>query len=42
MARGRQLGNRTTVKTLEKALYEALPQTRMVCRDEQYMDKVIK
>ena len=42
MAMGRQLGNRTTEKTLERASYEALPQTRMVCPDEQYMDKVVR
>jgi len=33
--------NRTTVDTLELALHEALPQARMVCRDEQYKCKAI-
>lgn len=33
--------NRTTVETLEMALHEALPRTRMVCRDEQYKNKAI-
>ncbi|KFY22738.1 hypothetical protein V491_02735, partial [Pseudogymnoascus sp. VKM F-3775] len=33
--------NRTTVETLEMALYEALPRARMVCRDEQYKCKAI-
>ena len=33
--------NRTTVETLEKALNEALPHARMVCRDEQYKNKAI-
>lgn len=33
--------NRTTVETLELALDEALPQARMVCRDEQYKNKAI-
>lgn len=33
--------NRTTVETLEMALNEALPQARMVCRDEQYKNKAI-
>ncbi|KAK0708962.1 hypothetical protein B0T26DRAFT_754245 [Lasiosphaeria miniovina] len=33
--------NRTTVKTLEMALHEALPKARLVCRDEQYKNKAI-
>jgi hypothetical protein len=33
--------NRTTVETLEKAMTEALPNARMVCRDEQYKNKAI-
>ncbi|PWY63544.1 JmjC domain protein [Aspergillus heteromorphus CBS 117.55] len=33
--------NRTTPETLEKALGEALPHARMVCRDEQYKNKAI-
>ncbi|KAL2863041.1 putative JmjC domain protein [Aspergillus lucknowensis] len=33
--------NRTTVETLERALNEALPPSRMVCRDEQYKNKAI-
>ncbi|PGG97975.1 hypothetical protein AJ79_09030 [Helicocarpus griseus UAMH5409] len=33
--------NRTTVETLEMAMNEALPKARMVCRDEQYKNKVI-
>ena len=33
--------NRTTVETLELALSEALPNARMVCRDEQYKNKAI-
>lgn len=33
--------NRTTVETLEKAMEEALPRARMVCRDEQYKNKAI-
>ncbi|KAI2834225.1 hypothetical protein CBS147482_7144 [Aspergillus niger] len=33
--------NRTTPETLEKALTEALPHARMVCRDEQYKNKAI-
>ena len=33
--------NRTTVETLELALNEALPNARMVCRDEQYKNKAI-
>jgi hypothetical protein len=33
--------NRTTVETLEKAMAEALPNARMVCRDEQYKNKAI-
>lgn len=33
--------NRTTVETLEMALKEALPNARMVCRDEQYKNKAI-
>ncbi|PYI20916.1 hypothetical protein BO99DRAFT_356935 [Aspergillus violaceofuscus CBS 115571] len=33
--------NRTTVETLDKALHEALPHARMVCRDEQYKNKSI-
>lgn len=33
--------NRTTVETLERALNEALPYARMVCRDEQYKNKAI-
>lgn len=33
--------NRTTVKTLELALHEALPNSRIVCRDEQYKNKAI-
>ena len=33
--------NRTTIETLEMALNEALPNARMVCRDEQYQNKAI-
>ncbi|KAF1987934.1 hypothetical protein K402DRAFT_462322 [Aulographum hederae CBS 113979] len=33
--------NRTTVETLEMAMNEALPNARMVCRDEQYKCKAI-
>ncbi|KAK6819792.1 hypothetical protein RU639_007290 [Aspergillus parasiticus] len=33
--------NRTIAKTLELALFEALPRARMVCRDEQYKNKAI-
>lgn len=33
--------NRTTVETLEMALHEALPRSRIVCRDEQYKNKAI-
>ncbi|KAL4963187.1 putative JmjC domain protein [Aspergillus stella-maris] len=33
--------NRTTVETLERALNEALPHARMVCRDEQYKNKAM-
>lgn len=33
--------NRTTVETLGMALNEALPQARIVCRDEQYKNKAI-
>lgn len=33
--------NRTTVDTLEMAFNEALPNARMVCRDEQYKNKAI-
>jgi hypothetical protein len=33
--------NRTTVETLELALGEALPNSRVVCRDEQYKNKAI-
>jgi hypothetical protein len=33
--------NRTTVETLELALNEALPNARLVCRDEQYKNKAI-
>ncbi|PVI07806.1 hypothetical protein DM02DRAFT_579675 [Periconia macrospinosa] len=33
--------NRTTVETLEHALTEALPNSRIVCRDEQYKNKAI-
>ncbi|KAF2461255.1 hypothetical protein BDY21DRAFT_82014 [Lineolata rhizophorae] len=33
--------NRTTVETLEMAMNEALPNARMVCRDEQYKNKAI-
>jgi hypothetical protein len=33
--------NRTTVETLELALEEALPNSRIVCRDEQYKNKAI-
>ncbi|KAF2848917.1 hypothetical protein T440DRAFT_427576 [Plenodomus tracheiphilus IPT5] len=33
--------NRTTVETLEYALNEALPNSRIVCRDEQYKNKAI-
>lgn len=33
--------NRTTVDTLEMALHEALPNSRIVCRDEQYKNKAI-
>lgn len=33
--------NRTTVETLEMALNEAIPRSRIVCRDEQYKNKAI-
>ncbi|ORX98540.1 hypothetical protein BCR34DRAFT_150025 [Clohesyomyces aquaticus] len=33
--------NRTTVETLEHAISEALPNSRIVCRDEQYKNKAI-
>lgn len=33
--------NRTTVETLRMALDEALPRSRIVCRDEQYKNKAI-
>ncbi|PSN63848.1 hypothetical protein BS50DRAFT_576476 [Corynespora cassiicola Philippines] len=33
--------NRTTVETLEMAIAEALPNSRIVCRDEQYKNKAI-
>ncbi|KAF2759833.1 hypothetical protein EJ05DRAFT_474888 [Pseudovirgaria hyperparasitica] len=33
--------NRTTVETLEMAINEAIPNARMVCRDEQYKNKAI-
>jgi hypothetical protein len=33
--------NRTTVETLEMAMNEALPNSRVVCRDEQYKNKGI-
>ncbi|KAI9817672.1 MAG: hypothetical protein M1826_001518, partial [Phylliscum demangeonii] len=33
--------NRTTVETLDWALSDALPNARMVCRDEQYKNKAI-
>lgn len=33
--------NRTTVETLEMAIKEALPNSRIVCRDEQYKNKAI-
>ncbi|KAH7125350.1 hypothetical protein B0J11DRAFT_486844 [Dendryphion nanum] len=33
--------NRTTVETLEMAMAEALPNSRIVCRDEQYKNKSI-
>lgn len=33
--------NRTTVETLEMAINEALPRSRIVCRDEQYKNKAI-
>ncbi|TKA24777.1 hypothetical protein B0A50_05765 [Salinomyces thailandicus] len=33
--------NRTTAETLEMALNEALPRSRIVCRDEQYKNKAI-
>lgn len=33
--------NRTTVETLELAITEALPNSRIVCRDEQYKNKAI-
>ena len=33
--------NRTTVETLELAFNEALPASRMVCRDEQYKNKAV-
>ena len=33
--------NRTTIETLELAMREALPNARMVCRDEQYKNKAI-
>lgn len=33
--------NRTTMETLEMAMHEALPRSRIVCRDEQYKNKAI-
>jgi hypothetical protein len=33
--------NRTTAETLEMAINEALPNSRIVCRDEQYKNKAI-
>ncbi|KAK4610464.1 C-module-binding factor A [Fulvia fulva] len=33
--------NRTTVETLEMAINEALPRSRIVCREEQYKNKAI-
>ena len=33
--------NRTTVETLDMAMKEALPNARLVCRDEQYKNKAI-
>jgi len=33
--------NRTTVETLEFAMKEALPNAKLVCRDEQYKNKAI-
>ena len=33
--------NRTTVDTLERAVGEALPKARLVCRDEQYKNRAI-
>jgi len=33
--------NRTTAETLELAMKEALPNAKMVCRDEQYKNKAI-
>lgn len=33
--------NRTTTQTLKLALQEALPKSRLVCRDEQYKNKAI-
>jgi hypothetical protein len=33
--------NRTAVETLELALHEALPNSRIVCRDEQYKNKAL-
>lgn len=33
--------NRTTVETLEMALNEAIPRSRIVCREEQYKNKAI-
>ncbi|KAF7533003.1 hypothetical protein G7054_g7451 [Neopestalotiopsis clavispora] len=33
--------NRITVETLDLALHEALPRSRLVCRDEQYKNKAI-
>ncbi|KAH7094666.1 hypothetical protein FB567DRAFT_459266 [Paraphoma chrysanthemicola] len=33
--------NRTTAETLELAINEALPNSRVVCRDEQYKNKAI-
>jgi hypothetical protein len=33
--------NRTTAETLEMAIKEALPNSRVVCRDEQYKNKAI-
>jgi hypothetical protein len=33
--------NRTTAETLEMAIHEALPNSRVVCRDEQYKNKAI-
>lgn len=33
--------NRTTPETLELAIWESLPKSRLVCRDEQYKNKAI-